>query len=284
MEYGFFAHMTHCLYIFTYCEQRGFVPEIQFTSRNYRDFYKGPNWLDHYFCQTRKTTATGEIAHKIRQTKKIRETEDMEHLFQIEMSIEGGSRTLQKYLRLKPHITQKVEDFWTALGTEGPIIGIHFRGTDKSGEAPRVPWEHCLTVVEDYISNHETQAIFVASDEREFIDFIKISIKDLPVYCNDDHYRSQNSQPIHTDPKGGGYEKGEDALVNVLLLAKCSALVRTTSTFSAWASIFNPKLRVILLNKPYPNNLWFPESEILRQPDTKLIPVGDRAGNTQRRD
>jgi hypothetical protein len=272
MQYGFFAHMTHCLYILTYCERRGFVPEIRFKSDNYCDPYKGPNWLNHYFYLPRQMTAE-EVARRVRYTKKIYETEDMEHLFQIGMSIEGGARTLHSYLRLKPHITQKVEDFWTALGVDGPVIGLHFRGTDKSREAPRVPWQHCLTIVEDYIRNHKTvQAVFVASDEQEFIDFAKNSIRRVPVYCNDDYYRSNDDRAIHLGLKCGGYEKGEDALVNVLLLAKCSILIRTTSTFSAWASIFNPNLKVILLNKPYPNNLWFPESEILRRPDTELIP------------
>ena len=115
------------------------------------------------------------------------------------------------------------------------------------------------------------EAVFVASDEQKFIEFMKESINYVPVYCNNDHCRSSNGQPIHKSEKGGGYEKGEDALVNVLLLAKCSTLIRTTSTFSAWASIFNPNLKVILLNTPYPGNLWFPESEILRQPGTELI-------------
>ena len=272
MQYGFFAHMTHCLYILTYCQRHGFVPKIQFKSDNYRDPHKGPNWLNHYFHQTSQMTVKKQIARQVRYTKKIYETEDMEHLFQIGMSIEGGARTLHSYLRLRPHITQKVKDFWTTLGVTGQVIGIHFRGTDKSAEAPRVPWEHCLRVVEAYIKHHAiVEAVFVASDEQKFIEFIKESMKYVPIYCNNDHYSSSNGQPIHKSEKRGGYEKGEDALVNVLLLAKCSTLIRTTSTFSAWASIFNPNLKVILLNTPYPGNLWFPESEILRQPGTELI-------------
>jgi hypothetical protein len=49
-------------------------------------------------------------------------------------------------------------------------------------------------------------------------------------------------------------------------------LIRTTSFLSAWASIFNPGLKVILLNKPYPNKFWFPESEIFGRRDTEYFP------------
>jgi hypothetical protein len=49
-------------------------------------------------------------------------------------------------------------------------------------------------------------------------------------------------------------------------------VIRTTSTLSAWASLFNPEIKVILLNKPYQNNLWYPENEIMKKPDTEYLP------------
>ena len=54
--------------------------------------------------------------------------------------------------------------------------------------------------------------------------------------------------------------------------SKCTAVIRTTSFLSAWASIFNPDLKVVLLNKPYSNRLWYPEREILRLRDTEYWP------------
>ena len=125
--------------------------------------------------------------------------------------------------------------------------------------------------MENYLRNHN--AVFVASDEEEFIEFMKISLTEIPVISRDDHYRSRGSGELPVfRGAGGGYEKGEDALVNTLLLAKCSTLVRTTSFLSAWASIFNPDLKVVLLNKPYDNTLWYPEREILTSPGTEYFP------------
>jgi hypothetical protein len=49
---------------------------------------------------------------------------------------------------------------------------------------------------------------------------MKKSLTEVPVISYDDHYRSRDDRPVHTAIEGGGYEKGEDALVNSLLLAK----------------------------------------------------------------
>jgi len=167
-----------------------------------------------------------------------------------------------------------VDDFWRSLNVDGPVVGVHFRGTDKALEAPRVSREHCLDVLQRYLRNDNSiKAVFVASDEQELVDFIKKEVTDIPVYSHNDHYRSNDHQPAHMKiGQGNGYEKGEDALVNALLLSKCSTLIRTTSFLSAWASIFNPGLNVILLNTPYPNKFWFPESEIFSTRNTKYCP------------
>jgi hypothetical protein len=271
--YGFFAQMNCCLWIFEYCEHRGLVPYIRLANDTYRDTNRGPNWLDHYFDAIH-AISSDELLKRARHTKKVFELEDIEQFVTDSMTIDGGARTFNKYLRLKPHIVRMVEDFWNKLGVSGPVLGIHFRGTDHSRESPRVSYQHCLSAVRKYLREHDgIEALFVASDEHEFIRFIKRSIKDVPVYWHDDHHRSLGNDPMPVFlGSGGGYEKGEDALVNALLLAKCPTLIRTTSTLSAWASIFNPELKVILLNKPYRNNLWYPESQIIGRPDTEYWP------------
>jgi hypothetical protein len=72
--------------------------------------------------------------------------------------------------------------------------------------------------------------------------------------------------------ESGDYEKGENAMVNALLLSKCETLIRTTSLLSAWASLFNPQLKFILLNKAYDNRTWYPETEIIMQASTEYCP------------
>jgi Nodulation protein Z (NodZ) len=272
---GFFGQLCWCLCIFQYCEEHNVVPSIRATSDTYLDRDRGSNWLDYYF-DLYNPMELSEVAGRVRYTKVIHDFLDLGPPIVPRMSIDDGARTVHKYLYPKPHITAMVDDFWRNAGANGPVVGVHLRGTDKISEAPRVSWNHCLRVLEIYLREHQTIAgVFAASDEQAFIDFIKSSVKDVPVYSREDHYRSADGRPVHTSMReSGGYEKGEDALVNALLLAKCATLIRTTSLLSAWASLFNPKLKVILLNKPYRNKLWYPENEILRRRDTEYLPEG----------
>ena len=228
--YGFFAQMNCCLWILAYCERRGVIPYIRLTNDTYRDPNRGANWLEHYFDTI--DTISPDQANRVRYTNKVLELEDMEQFITDRITIEDGARIFNKYLRVKPHISSIVHDFWENLGVTGPVLGIHFRGTDHSTESPRVSYEHCLSVVRNYLRNHGSiEGVFVASDELEFIRFMEASIKDLPVYWHDDHYRSLGYFPVPVFlSAGGGYEKGEDALVNAFLLARCSTLIRTTCT------------------------------------------------------
>jgi hypothetical protein len=83
-------------------------------------------------------------------------------------------------------------------------------------------------------------------------------------------FRSTTIQNFYQRDLGeGNYRKGEEALINCLLLSRCSALIRTTSFLSAWASIFNPALPIVLLNAPYAKSPWYPE---------KLLIPGSPAG------
>jgi Nodulation protein Z (NodZ) len=269
---GFFGQLYWCLCIFQYCDGHGLIPYLRLTSEVYLDHERGPNWFDYYF-DLPGPTISDQVKRRVRYTKILRDYLDLGPPIAPRMSIDEGARTVRKYLRPKPHINAMVDDFWRTLSVDGPVVGVHFRGTDKTTEAPRVSWGYSLNVLEDYLRKHQAiRAVFVASDELAFIDFIKKSVKSLPVYSHDDHYRSKGNRPVHTAIEGGGYEKGEDALVNALLLAKCSTLIRTTSFLSAWASLFNPDLKVILLNKPYENRLWYPENEILKRRDTEYLP------------
>jgi len=270
---GFFAQMTWCLCILRYCERHDLIPDIRLTGDIYFDHDKGQNWLDYYFDVFTPVTLE-EVARRVRYTKKIIDFYGLGLPIAPRMSIDDAARTLHKYLRPKPRINTMVDEFWRSLNVDGPVVGVHFRGTDKSSEAPRVSWQHFLKILQNYLcSDNTTNAVFVASDENAFINFIKKSVKDVPVYSHNDHYRSSGDLPVHLAiDRDGGYGKGEDALVNALVLSKCSILIRTTSFLSAWASIFNPDLKVILLNRPYHNKLWFPESEIFLRRDTEYLP------------
>lgn len=268
---GFFAHMNFCLAIFQYCERHGLRPQVRCTSPNYADPRRGPDLLEYYFD---KPPAAMANPGKVKYTTLTNDVKNLALGIRPDTTLEDARRLFRRHLVVKPHIVEMVERCWENVGGQGPVVGVHYRGTDKSLESPRVSLAHCLGVTRRYITqNPNTTAVFVASDEQRFVDGFKEAITELPVFSRDDHYRSCNLEPIHNYRfGGGGYEKGEDALVNALLLSKCTALIRTTSLLSAWASVFKPDIKVILLNMAYDNRTWYPETEIIRQANTEYCP------------
>jgi len=182
------------------------------------------------------------------------------------MTLEEANRLIGNYLRIKSEIQDYVETFVEKQFGQRTMLGVHYRGTDKKSEAPPVNWEYAARTIANYLSaNPQVEALFVASDEWNFVDWIKTEFKRVDVIFHNDAERSRDGKAIHVQPAlGDNYVKGKEALINSLLLSKCDALIRTSSFLSAWSSIFNPCLPVIMLNRPFESKLWFPDAVIAK--------------------
>ena len=92
----------------------------------------------------------------------------------------------------------------------------------------------------------ETYRIFVATDEHDFLKFIKEAFPGKVISIEMD--RSIDGSPIHMNARDP-FLQGEQALIDALLLSKTQVLIRTQSNLSLWSSYFNPTLPVITLNQ-----------------------------------
>ena len=139
------------------------------------------------------------------------------------------------------------------------------RGTDKSAEAPPIAYTEYRNEISRFLEkNPEFNALFVSSDEQRFVDRVTRDFgASLSVVYHDDLEPSHGEIPVHRSKVGDPYRKAEEAIVNCLLLAECDALIKNASYLSAWSKLFNPELRVIFLNPPFADQLWFPERELL---------------------
>ena len=253
---GFFAQLNWCLEIAFYCEEHGLVPLISAVSPQYRDPGRSRNWLTYFF----DVEPAGKPDFVIRDLRQL-------HLGgrgEIP-TIERGAALRAKYLPVRPEITEKVQSFVAANMAGRNVLGVRFRGTDKTQEAPRVDREVIKQTIGRFLEkNLYIDCLFVASDEASFIPYIQDAFPALPVVSHDDMFRSTTIQNFYQQDLGeGNYRKGQEALINCLLLSRCSTLIRTTSFLSAWASIFNPGLPIVLLNEPYAKSLWYPEKVLI---------------------
>ena len=194
--------------------------------------------------------------------------------YRSQMSIESATRLFKKYVKLKSEVQDYIEAFVENHFSQKGVLGVHYRGTDKKSEAEPVSWSFCVKTIANFLDrNPQIDVLFVSRDEQPFIEFIEKQFKGIEICYHDDKERSRDGGAVHTRPTvGDNYMKGKEALVNCILLSRCNALIRTASFLSAWSSIFNPTLPVIMLNRPYADRLYFPDREVFKNSIKDYLP------------
>lgn len=207
----------------------------------YHDPSRGPNWWEYYF---EPVYVGREENTKPLLTYNGPPGSDFAMLTELRTSRKRVHEIVEKYIHPKPHIQKIVDDFVAAKFTSDVIIGVHYRGTDKFTEARRAAYEemtgHINQVISEYNSNNFH--IFVATDEQAFLEYVQNLYPGRILSYNS--IRSTSGSPVHlSSPEN--YKKGEDAIVDCLLLSKCNHLIKTSSNLSLFSSYFNPYMPVV---------------------------------------
>ncbi len=255
---GFGATLTHVLVLLDYCDRRSLVPAIRTSNRLYRREGRGGNdWFGDFFV----SLSRGERKRPFLLYAKVQCNEDYPRVFADGIDIARAHVVFTKYVAITGEAIG-IADAFARAHFRGRTLGVHYRGTNKISEAPRVAWELVEAAVRKAIAaDPEIATVFVASDEAEFLRWL--AGQGLGV-----ELRSYDCQEVATDGRaihfsdGDRRRKGLEALVTILLLAKCETMVRTSSHLSAWAKILNPEQEVVLLAKPYESVMTFPERPI----------------------
>lgn len=160
-------------------------------------------------------------------------------------------RLIQKYMRIKPHILEKI-DALTKDFNNHCVLTVHYRGTDKIAEAPRIEYEVFLQAIQQAIKTFGQQSyrMYVATDEQAFLDYIIAHFGQHVLYNKDAFRSDNNTQAVHLNPFYNRYKCGEDALIDALVLSRGNYLIKSCSNLSRWSTFFNPKLPFIQLSLP----------------------------------
>jgi hypothetical protein len=179
------------------------------------------------------------------------------------LNIELASFLINKYLVVQDDVVSEVEEFCSTHFANRKILGVHYRGTDKKEESPIVPYDCVKRNIEQYIKLYpDTDRVFLASDDMNFIENIENASVGRPILYRNDSFRARDGNSIHKSAATDKYQITRDALVNCLLLSRCDALLKTASILSGWSKLFNPRLPVVMLNRPYGDYEWFPERDL----------------------
>lgn len=197
--------------------QLGCAVRLRFAAPTYAPSWAPADWLDDYFVRRSDVPDSGVQL----------EARDLPGRFVPPWSRWG---VLWDAISIRPEI----EALATPIA-HGDYAAVHYRGSDKSLEAGRVPESAVLDRLELEMGTRGLNRLFVASDEPSFIDlasrrFSHSVVETLPVEA----LASADGAPPHFADVPGEI-KAREALATMLVLAGARVCVRTESYLSAWA-------------------------------------------------
>lgn len=158
----------------------------------------------------------------------------------------------KKYLHVKPHILEKVDNFCREYFTED-IVGFHIRGTDSFYDTTRP--HPSLAFYRDLIKEKFSHCskIYISTDSQATLDWMLREFPNKVVHYNSDLITFEQNI-LNTAFVCDSYKNGEDVLIESLLLSKCKFLVRTISNVSGFSMVANPDMNSQLVDLAFYND------------------------------
>jgi hypothetical protein len=270
--HGLFSEFHSVLGALAYAEAHESAGvRIDFRSPLYIEADRGPNWWTYFF-----DPATIRIASAASESREVHVNRvitkygrfggfsdivggPLAYLYPMKYGLSRAAlhRLVTTYVRVRPAILNEVARFTATRFRPGAyIVGVHYRGTDSTRNklagalthyrTSRTPYRVFADEVRYVLETAAPRSfqIFVATDEIDFLEFMQGEFGSR-VVCLDEAPRVRpHQQPIHLNPTlpVSNYQKGKSALVDCLILAATSYLVKGRSNLSDASLAFNPQL------------------------------------------
>ena len=155
-----------------------------------------------------------------------------------------GRCYVRKFVRVRAHILAKVDHFYHQFIAQRHTLGVHIRGTDFSYAEP-TRLEEYLQAIHSHVRqrNLDEYQIFLATDQTQFVERFRAVFGDrIVVY---ECHRSSNHLPAFHSSTLDPYLKGEEALIDVLLLSRCRFLFKGAAAAGEYTMWFNDQLECV---------------------------------------
>jgi hypothetical protein len=270
--HGLFSEFHSVLGALAYGEAHGSAGvRVDFRSPLYHDPDRGPNWWTYFFDPAAMRLdpgqpAVGDEVHLDGVLTKYGTYGGfsdvvggpLAYLYPMTYGVSRLAlhRLLTAHVHVRPEILDEVARFTAARFERGAyVVGVHYRGTDSTRNwtgafthyrTSRVPYGAYADEVRralDAAAPREYQ-VFVATDEIDCLDFMRREFGDRVLALDDAPRVRPHQQAVHLDRTlpVSNYQKGKSALVDCLVLAATSYLVKGRSNLSDASLAFNPQL------------------------------------------
>lgn len=166
-------------------------------------------------------------------------------------------------------IPQRIVEAANCFDLQELTLGLHYRGTDKATEtwdSNPVSIEDFVTLVEDALRQRQNiKQVFIATDTPAVVPLLVDRLNGIII-------RQTKAASFHKLTTGVN-DKADHALLDCLLLSRCSELILTSSALSAFAKVLNPALVCwrVAASKMFDVGPYFPVAYIPRLPTETVI-------------
>lgn len=253
---GLGARIVNMLEILSYCDAKGYIPAFRF---DYKE--SGKEHVD-YFGEIFYHKNLPESALNSLKFTSIPDTSYLRMDGCEKLSLLKAKNLFDKYLNFNPSVMDEVDAFFGKCFAGKQVLGVHYRGTDKVTEASGVTLEDLYGHIKKILEENTVDLIFVSTDEKKALEYLIHLNLPVPVVYREDTMRSEDGAPVHLRKNSLTAVINREAIVNCLLLSRCDYLLKTASLLSDCSVVFNPSLKVRVMNTPYAHAAWWLTGEI----------------------
>ena len=148
----------------------------------------------------------------------------------------------KKYISFNSYLVESADDFQMKYFLGKNVLGVHFRGQEfrtAPGHWYPPTKKQIVCAINDMISLHRYDKIFLVSEDAGLVDFIMKEYGEI--VCANEHFRTygDNAYRMNNARHRHFLRLGEEAAIDCLLLSRCQGLVACTSNVSNVARFFN---------------------------------------------
>ena len=264
---GFCALVLYVLNGIRKAEEMNAIPVVDLNKQNTPDFYDpdhGQNIWNYYFApintfsykQVMGFVANGQILPDQIYTPTSEEVMNSHHSEKNRLATFWAQETpsdkakwmeekraigrdyVKKYLQINSVISQKAQAVIYDNFQQNYVLGIHIRGTDFAYASP-TPLDQYFSEIEKIISQNKLEhyRIFIATDQEQYVKAFQERYQSKLFHSN--ALRSDNHIAPFRLQGNNAYKKGEDVLIDMLVLSKCHHVIKGAAATGEMALWFN---------------------------------------------
>jgi hypothetical protein len=151
---------------------------------------------------------------------------------------QGLSDIWHAYFRVPDRIIKRAMEF----GCMSDTLGVHYRGNDKqtaNWDTNPVSHDDYLAIIQQFCQERpQFRRIFLATDDLNFYQFLKNNTSLEIINLGGVGFHKDRVSPELVDAKT------DRAMLDCLILSRCSAVLLTSSALPSFAKIFKPELEI----------------------------------------